>query len=169
MAGGDAGGRRHLRRRTAPRTGGWKPGRSRLFCYVESKQWAVRYTAEFDQWYKALPDEQAARITARINLLQRTGPTLGRPWADRIHGSPCHNMKELRSRDLRVLFAFATDQRAVMLVGGDKSGNWQGWYDENLPRALRHLADYERSLGKGEPSRNPSSRSRGRRSNGRDR
>ena len=127
----------------------------------------IRYTAEFDRWYKALPHEQANAITARINLLQRAGPTLGRPLVDRIHGSAHHNMKELRFRTMRVLFAFASDRRAVMLIGGDKQGEWQRWYDHNVPRATRHITNYERSIGRGESSRSPGSRNRGTRSSGR--
>jgi hypothetical protein len=136
---------------------------------VERATHEIRYTTEFDRWYKALPEEQADAVTARINLLHRVGPSLGRPSVDRIHGSTDHNMKELRFRTMRVLFAFASDGRAVMLIGGDKKGNWERWYRENIPRAEMHLNEYKRSIGKGESSRNPSSRSHGRRSSGRGR
>jgi hypothetical protein len=129
----------------------------------------VRYTDEFDRWYNALGQEQADAITARINLVERVGSTLGRPTVDRIHGAPDHKLKELRFSTMRVLFAFASDQRPVMLVGGDKQGNWNRWYPDAIRRATTHLADYERSRGKGESSRNPSSRSHGRRSNARGR
>jgi hypothetical protein len=48
-----------------------------------------------------------------------------------------HHMKELRPgssgrSEIRILFAFDPAQQAVLLVAGDKSGNWQGWYRENL-------------------------------------
>ena len=134
---------------------------------MERKPRDVRSTAEYDRWYKALPQVQADAVTARINLVQRVGPTLGRPTVDRIHGSSFHNMKELRFRTMRVLFAFASDERAVMLVGGDKQHNWQRWYDENIPRAEKRLAKYERSNGKGAAWRSPSSRSHGSSSSGR--
>jgi hypothetical protein len=29
---------------------------------------------------------------------------------------------------MRVLFAFDKERRAILLVGGDKSGDWAGWY-----------------------------------------
>jgi hypothetical protein len=137
--------------------------------YVERHPTEVRFTREFDRWYKALPQEQADAVTARINLLKRVGSSLGRPSVDRIHGADCHNMKELRFRTMRVLFAFASDQRAVMLVGGDKQGRWKRWYGDNIPLADERLARYERSHGKGEPSRSPSSRSHGRGSSSRGR
>lgn len=43
-------------------------------------------------------------------------------------------MKELRPRPtkagahIRVLFAFDTRSPAVMLIAGDKAGNWAKWY-----------------------------------------
>jgi hypothetical protein len=129
----------------------------------------ARFAPGFERWYKALPEEQANAITGRINLVERVGSALGRPTVDRIHGARDHKLKELRFRTMRVLFAFASDQRPVMLVGGDKQGNWKRWYPDAIRRATAALNDYERSIGRGESSRNPSSRSRGRSSNARGR
>ncbi len=47
-------------------------------------------------------------------------------------------MKELRaSKDgaLRILFIFDPIRRAVLLVGGDKTGQWEQWYHEAIPAA----------------------------------
>jgi hypothetical protein len=46
-------------------------------------------------------------------------------------------MKELRSigGNIRVLFVFDPNREAVLLIGGDKTGHWQRWYRENIPRA----------------------------------
>jgi predicted XRE-type DNA-binding protein len=49
-------------------------------------------------------------------------------------------MKELRpgsigSSEVRILFAFDPIRRAVLLVAGDKSGNWRGWYNTAIPLA----------------------------------
>lgn len=62
---------------------------------------------------------------------------MGRPFVDKIKNSRHHNMKELRSigGNLRMLFVFDPDRSAIVLVGGDKTGNWTGWYDENIPVA----------------------------------
>ncbi|HRD61156.1 MAG TPA: type II toxin-antitoxin system RelE/ParE family toxin [Nocardioides sp.] len=48
-----------------------------------------------------------------------------------------HNMKELRpsATSVRILFIFDPERQAVLLVAGDKAGNWSGWYDENIPIA----------------------------------
>lgn len=36
---------------------------------------------------------------------------------------------------VRSLFAFDPNRRAVILLGGDKRGDWSGWYERNVPLA----------------------------------
>jgi hypothetical protein len=62
---------------------------------------------------------------------------------DRIKGSSIHNLKELRpgstgASEVRVLFVFDPWRSAILLVAGDKAGNWSSWYREAIPRA-EHL------------------------------
>ena len=49
-------------------------------------------------------------------------------------------MRELRTqhdgRPLRTLYAFDTRRVAILLLGGDKTGN-DRWYEENIPVADR--------------------------------
>ena len=59
-------------------------------------------------------------------------------------------MKELRASRggaLRVLFAFDPLRSAILLLGGDKSGQWDEWYRTAVPRAddlyEEHLAELE--------------------------
>jgi hypothetical protein len=94
----------------------------------------------------------ADRVEDAVDRLAVEGPTLGRPLVDRIKGSRHHNMKELRPgstglSEVRILFAFDPARRAVLLVAGDKSGNWKGWYDIAIPladdRYDAHLAELE--------------------------
>ena len=71
--------------------------------------------------------------------MREEGPALGRPLVDRIAGSQIHHLKELRPgsagrSEIRVLFAF-DPSRSALLLGGDKAGNWQRWYRENIPVA----------------------------------
>nr|CTQ96200.1 hypothetical protein [Kibdelosporangium sp. MJ126-NF4] len=33
------------------------------------------------------------------------------------------------------MFVFDPRRHAILLVAGDKSGDWKGWYDENIPVA----------------------------------
>ena len=110
-------------------------------------------TAQAEQWYMALDQQDAERIAAAIDELERQGPQLGRPFVDSIKGSRHHNMKELRSvgGHLRALFAFDPRRHAVVLVGGDKTNDWRGWYERNLPLADRLYDEHLRSLGRKEP------------------
>jgi hypothetical protein len=126
-------------------------------------RWEIEFTKEAESWYMALNAKDTSRITAAIDRLERLGPVLGRPRAGSITGSRHHNMKELRSSagNLRALFAFDPNRHAVVLVGGDKTGDWKGWYKRNIPRADRLYDEYLRVTGKEGPCR-PSSRRAGR-------
>jgi hypothetical protein len=51
-----------------------------------------------------------------------------------------HNLKELRpgssgASEVRILFIFDPVRNAVLLVAGDKSGQWKEWYAEAVPAA----------------------------------
>ena len=92
------------------------------------------------------PDSHVQVVSA-IEALAEVGPNLGRPLVDRIKGSALHNLKELRpgstaSSELRVLFVFDPWRSAVLLVAGDKAGNWKAWYREAIPRAEHLYAIY---------------------------
>jgi len=57
-----------------------------------------------------------------------------------------HNMKELRPRGaakhLWMLFMFDPRREAILLIGGDKSGNWDAWYAKAIPEAERLYEQY---------------------------
>lgn len=102
--------------------------------------WTVVLVEEVDEWFLGLDDVSAALVADAIDQLVERGPALGRPMVDRIKGSRLHNLKELRpgsagSTELRVLFCFDPERQAVLLVAGDKSGDWRGWYHRAIPLA----------------------------------
>jgi hypothetical protein len=102
--------------------------------------WDVEYTNEFGAWWSTLSADQQERIDAAIELLERHGPTLGRPWVDTLSTSALANLKELRVRrdaHLRILFAFDPRRTAILLLGGDKTGRWEAWYAQAIPTAER--------------------------------
>jgi hypothetical protein len=60
--------------------------------------------------------------------------------ADRITGSSLRNLKELRPgsvgrTEIRILYVFDPERRAVLLVAGDKAGNWSRWYRDAIKLA----------------------------------
>lgn len=91
-------------------------------------------------------------MAAAIDKLSEDGPALGRPLADTVKASRHRNMNELRpgssgSSKIRILFAFDPVRQAVLLVAGDKAGNWQQWYRDNIPVADDRFDDHLAELG----------------------
>jgi hypothetical protein len=111
--------------------------------------WQVYFHAEFEPEFDALQPEVQDELLAHANLLSEFGPQLKRPTADTLHGSKHDNMKELRFKALdgvwRVAFAFDPEQKAILLVAGDKSGGSQKRFYQRLIKAAdarfdRHIA-----------------------------
>lgn len=111
--------------------------------------WAVLFAEEFEPEFDELPEGAQNAILARLILLEREGPSLGRPHADTLAGSRHVNMKELRCNAeggvWRIAFAFDPVRRAILLVAGDKSGvSEKRFYKALIQRADarfdRHLA-----------------------------
>ena len=110
--------------------------------------WEVEYTDEFSGWFDGLGESEQAAIAKAIESLEVAGPALGRPFVDTVKRSRHPNMKELRppSGHIRVLFVFDPRRMAILLLGGDKTGRWQTWYDEAIPVADRLYDDHLRTL-----------------------
>jgi len=59
-------------------------------------------------------------------------------------------MKELipPAGNIRILYCFDPERRAILLLGGDKTDDWTGWYARSVPIAdaiyERHLRRLER-------------------------
>jgi hypothetical protein len=82
----------------------------------------------------------------RWRSLEEHGPALGRPLVDTIGRSRHPNMKELipPAGNIRILFAFDPRRSAILLIGGDKTGEWNRWYERMIPVADRL---YDEHLG----------------------
>ena len=114
-------------------------------------EWEVEYTDEFDAWWGKLSEDEQVVIAAKVELLEKHGPSLPRPHSDVIVTSKHSNMKELRGKSgasvLRVLYAFDPRRAAILLIGGDKSGN-DRWYQEFVPIADRLFDEHLAALKK---------------------
>lgn len=112
--------------------------------------WTVKVTDEYADWFSTLIKEDldsATQVAQAVAALREEGPMLGRPLVDRLKGSALHHLKELRpgSRgrsEIRVIFAFDPTRAALLLLGGDKAGNWDRWYKENIPLAIQLYIAY---------------------------
>jgi hypothetical protein len=109
--------------------------------------WQIILVPEVHDWFLALDDESASLVRDLIELLAERGPALGRPAVDRIAGSELHNLKELRPgsagrTEVRILFIFDPQRQAVLLVAGDKAGNWTRWYGDAIKLAEDRYARF---------------------------
>lgn len=100
---------------------------------------------------RATDRETLRQISNAIDVLVVEGPSLGRPLVDTISGSHIANLKELRpgssgDSEVRLLFVFDPARRAVFLVGGNKAGDWKGWYDSAVAEAEKAYAQYLQDL-----------------------
>ena len=106
------------------------------------------HTREFGRWLATLDPERRTAVNGAVRRVVIEGPTLGRPRVDTLRGSRLPKLKELRiDRGTRVLFAFDSRRRPVMLTGGDKTGTWNRWYPAAIRTAERLYADHERRIG----------------------
>lgn len=112
--------------------------------------WEIFLTDEVNGWLDDLAtvdDGSYRQVVYAIEALAGVGPNLGRPLVDRIKGSTIHNLKELRpgsagSTEVRILFVFDPWRSAILLVAGDKSSNWSGWYRYAIPHAEQLYETY---------------------------
>jgi len=102
------------------------------------EEWEIRVTNEIRTWIDTLDKRSRTQVVDAIDRLAEAGPVLGRPLVDTLDGSQIHNLKELRPgsvgrSEIRILFVFDPWRAAILLLGGDKSGDWPGWYRRAIP------------------------------------
>lgn len=122
-------------------------------------EWEILMTSQVEDFLDVLyeADRDTHRLVNQaILVLERNGPSEGRPLVDSIAASRISNMKELRPpstgrTEIRILFAFDPWRSAILLVAGDKSGQWTRWYREAIPEAeqlyARYLKEREGEIG----------------------
>ena len=112
--------------------------------------WDVEYTDEFGQWWGALTEAEQESVDVSVRLLEAMGPQLPFPHSSGVKASRHGHMRELRiqhaGRPYRILYAFDPKRAAILLIGGDKTGN-NRWYEVYVPLADRlydeHLKELE--------------------------
>ena len=107
-------------------------------------------TEDFEACFMDLDPKDAEAIDLVVGLLEQKGVTLGYPYSSAIMGSK-YGVRELRARSgrkhLRVFYAFDPCRQAVLLIGGDKTGD-DRFYETYVPRAERIWSDYLSDLRK---------------------
>lgn len=106
-------------------------------------EWESLMTTQVEAFLDVLYDSDRVShrlVNQAILVLERNGPAEGRPLVDTVTASRISNMKELRppstgDSEVRILFVFDPWRAAVLLVAGDKSGQWSRWYRDAIPEA----------------------------------
>jgi len=125
-------------------------GASPVFCiwHTVGVAWEVEFTDEFQDWWNTISEEQQDDVAHSVRHLIEFGPALGFPHSSKVTSSRYPQMRELRSqsggRPLRTLYAFDPRRSAILLIGGEKTGD-DRWYEKFVPVAdrifERHLQD----------------------------
>lgn len=113
--------------------------------------WNVEFTDEFGEWWSGLSEDQQEDFAAVVQLLEEYGPQLPFPYSSGINGSRHAHMRELRvqsgGKPLRGFYAFDPRRTAILLIGGDKTGDSR-FYKTMLLIADRLYDDYLAELKK---------------------
>jgi hypothetical protein len=114
--------------------------------------WEVEVSDEFEGWWDDLDADEQDSVDFVVELLVREGPLLPYPYSSDVTTAKKHDIRELRiqhqGRPYRVLYVFDPRRHALLLVGGDKTGD-DRWYEANVPRAERIYSEYLKELKRG--------------------
>jgi hypothetical protein len=114
-------------------------------------KWNVEYTGEFGAWYETLEVALQDDIDRVVGILEVRGPRLPFPYSSGVAGSRHDHMRELRvqsgGRPLRIFYAFDPRRSAILLIGGDKTGD-KRFYETMIPVADRLYDEYIEELKK---------------------
>lgn len=112
---------------------------------------SVEYTNEFGAWWAGLSEAEQVDVAATVTLLETRDVRLRFPHSLGINGSRHGHMRELRvqsgGRPIRVFYAFDPVRNAILLIGGDKTGD-DRFYQVFVPIADdlydQHLAELKK-------------------------
>ncbi|GMO36310.1 MAG: type II toxin-antitoxin system RelE/ParE family toxin [Termitinemataceae bacterium] len=111
--------------------------------------WEVEYTDEFEQWWLTLAEKEQGSVDSGVRLLQDFGTNLPFPYSSEVKNSKHKRMRELRIQSgghpLRTFYAFDARRVALLLIGGDKTGN-DRFYEEFIPVADKIYDQYLREM-----------------------
>lgn len=111
--------------------------------------WEVEYTNEFGDWWNTLTESQQNDVDAVVQRLEESGVNLQFPRSSGVKGSKHSQMRELRvqssGKPLRIFYIFDPRRTAILLIGGDKTGD-NRFYERYIPIADRLYDTYLEEL-----------------------
>lgn len=107
---------------------------------------SVIFSDEFDKWLQTCDENVQDELMALIGVLRVYGVKTQYPYSSKVFGAKRYkSMRELRTkidkRAYRVLYIFDPKRNAVLLLGGDKSGDKQ-WYKKSITIAEKIYDEY---------------------------
>ena len=106
-------------------------------------------TAEFEEWFLALDARDTVAVVRVVGLLEAKGLALSYPYSSALVGSR-YALRELRVQSaghpLRIVYAFDPKRQAVLILGGDKTGD-ERFYERVIPQAEVIWERYLREQG----------------------
>lgn len=113
--------------------------------------WEIEGTDQFAGWFERLNDDEQVSVGRVVELLVEHGPSLPHPYSSGITRSRHPHMRGLRiqhrGHPYRVLYAFDPRRTAILLLGGDKTGQGR-WYEVHVPIADNLHDEYIEDLTK---------------------
>lgn len=105
-------------------------------------------TSEFEEWFLGLGKVDARAVARGVGILEARGLALGYPYSSALGGSR-YALRELRiqssGRPLRVVYAFDPRRQALLILGGDKTGD-DRFYEWIIPQSERIWERYLQEL-----------------------
>lgn len=106
-------------------------------------------TDEWLGWFRGLDDRDAKSVARAVDILERRGTSLGSPQSSQLKGTR-FALRELRvqsgGKPLRIIYAFDPARDAVLIIGGDKTGDGR-FYTRTIAEAERIWEQYLNEQG----------------------
>ncbi|MCT7971225.1 type II toxin-antitoxin system RelE/ParE family toxin [Laspinema olomoucense] len=115
---------------------------------------SVEHTDTFAAWWETLSEADQIKVAAMVTVLKEKGVTLCYPHCSKINGCKKYShIRELRVQSAqghpyRILYAFDPNRTAILLTGGNKTGN-NRWYETHIRIAEKEYETHLSKLRKG--------------------
>src|ERR1022692_402047 len=128
-----------------PQRSALDPWEYSVMAYLQAWRGKSSSPMNFRAWWDALSEEQQDDVAHSVRHLIEFGPALGFPHSSKVGSSRYPQMRELRTqsagRPLRTLYAFNPLRSAILLIGGEKTGD-DRWYEKFVPIADRLFEEH---------------------------
>lgn len=118
---------------------------------MPQEAWEVEFTDEFETWWDGITESEQDSIDHVVRILKQLGPLLPDLYSKPVVISRHSHMRELRiqhgGEPIRILYAFDPRRVAVLLLGGNKTGD-DRWYEKFVPKADVLYEQHLRELAK---------------------